>query len=305
MVAQARVANGSFARRARRRAVACGNLTGPIAVPAAVEPGDRPSDDTEPTIDSARHDPGDRAQRAVGSQSGERAGRRIDVVDAPAHSPGSGAVTTDQRGVRADRAGPRGVADATDATALVLELDRRRTSDSAAVRRDVSRALANLSVQQPTLAVATAHRWLAEGGPHTHSVVRRGLRPLVLARDDTALRLAGYSPAAPVRVVDLEIDAERTPAFGGELVFSARVVSATLQPAPVLVEYRVEHRASSGELRRAAGRLLSRTLDPLADVSVRRTHRLPRQPSSRWSEGPCRLVVTINGRDDATATFTP
>lgn len=232
----------------------------------------------------------------------------LGAVDAPQRTIEALPDVPDPRGL-SGQSDPRDRGDADpdgphDATALVLDLDRRRSSDSPAVRRDVSRALAKLAVRQPTLALSTAQRWLAEGGNHTNSVVQRGLRPLVLARDDTALRLAGYSPAAAVRVVDLELDREQAPAFGGGLHFTARVVSATLQPAPVLVEYRIEHRASAGELRRANGRLLARTVDPLADVSVRRMHRLPRHPSSRWTAGGCRLVVTINGRDDATATFT-
>lgn len=271
----------------------------PGAVEAGDRPGDRASDNTDPAAGAgAINEPGEL------NEPGALADRvlRDGADDRTDPSRRSAAVAGGHGEPPARRVEPRGVG--ADPTALVLDLDQRRTSDSAAVRRDVSRALATLSVQRPTLAVATAQRWLAEGGPHTTSVVQRGLRPLVLARDDTALRLAGYSPAAAVRVVDLEIDVSPVPAFGGGLRFSARVVSATLQPAPALVEYRIEHRAAAGELRHATGRLLARTVDPLADVGVRRTHRLPRQPSSRWIVGPCRLIVTINGRDDATATFT-
>jgi hypothetical protein len=191
-----------------------------------------------------------------------------------------------------------------DPIPALLELDRLRHDPSAVVRRGVSRDLAALARSQPTLALSTAQRWIAEGGAHTDVVVRRGLRPLVDRRDDTALRLAGYSPAAAVRVVDLRVDDEPPPAFGGDLRFSARVVSADLRPRSVLVEYRLDHRTADGEPRVARGRLVARTLDPLTDVTTRRSHRLPQHASRRWAEGPCRLVLTINGRDDATATFT-
>jgi len=267
-----------------------------IAVLGAVETGRRADQETEAAAGVG--DIGELDEpSAVGDGDLQDGG---DDQDHPARR--SAAATEAHRGLPGHRNHLRDLA---DPTATVRDLDERRTSESAAVRRDVSRGLATLSMQQPTLAIATAQRWLAEGGAHTHSVVRRGLRPLVLARDDAALRLAGYSPTAAVRVVGLEIDDDPAPAFGGELRFSARVVSATLQPAPTLVEYRIEHRDTAGELRRATGRVLARTVDPLADVRIHRSHRLPPRPSNRWTEGPCRLVLSINGRDDATATFTP
>lgn len=198
----------------------------------------------------------------------------------------------------------RSPTDSTDPTAEILELDRLRHDPSAVVRRRVSQELAALSRLHPTLALSTAQRWLAEGGEYTNAIVRRGLKPLVDQRDDSALRLAGYSPSAAVRVVDLRIDDDPGPAFGVTLRFSARIISADTHPVPALVEYRIEHRNVDGELRSTGGRLATRTLDPLTDVTTRRSHRLPRRASSRWTEGPCRLVLAVNGRDDATATFT-
>jgi len=192
----------------------------------------------------------------------------------------------------------------TDPISEILDLDSMRDDERAAVRRRVSERLAALARTHPTLALATAQRWLAEGGRYTESVVRRGLKPLVDARDDTALRLAGYSPSAAARVVDLWIDEHPAPAFGGHLRFSARVVSAETRAVPALVEYRIEHRNGEGELRSARGRMMARVLDPLTDTTLRRAHRLPRRPSLEWVAGPASLVVAINARDDATLAFT-
>ncbi len=191
-----------------------------------------------------------------------------------------------------------------DPTATILELDRLRHDESAVVRRRVSQRLAELARAQPTLALLTAKRWLVEGGEHTESIVRRGLKPLVDARDDAALRLAGYSPSAAVRIVDLSIDLDPPPMFGETLRFEARVVSNEMHPVPALVEYRIEHRNADGEWRHTGGRLLMRELDPLSDARIRRAHRLPRHAGPRWPEGDCRLVLRVNARDDATASFT-
>ena len=191
-----------------------------------------------------------------------------------------------------------------DSTATVLDLDRLRHDESAVVRRRVSQRLAELARTEPTLAVLTARRWLAEGGAHTEAIVRRGLKPLVDERDDAALRIAGYSPSAAVRIVDLVIESDPPPSFGDTLRFEARVVSNDVRSVPALVEYRINHRDREGAWRHRDGRLLMRVLDPLSDARIRRAHRLPPQPGSRWCEGDCRLVLRVNGRDDATATFT-
>src|SRR5436309_179224 len=96
----------------------------------------------------------------------------------------------------------------------LLALDAAREDPDAGVRRRVAHELAALARTHPTLALSTAQRWLAEGGRYTTTVVRRGLRPLVEARDATALRLAGYTPECGVRVRDLVLESPAVTAGG-------------------------------------------------------------------------------------------
>jgi hypothetical protein len=190
-----------------------------------------------------------------------------------------------------------------DPTPAVLALDAEREHDDARVRRRVAQGLAAIAVSHPTLALATAQRWLAEGGEHTLSVVRRGLRPLIEARDATALRLAGFAPETAARVRRLTLDTA-TVALGEHVRFSCRVVSAETRPAAVLVEYTVARLVDTSEVPVAHGRLACRTLGPLTDAELSRAHRLPGRPSARWQPGPHVVYVSVNGRRDATAKFT-
>ncbi len=190
-----------------------------------------------------------------------------------------------------------------DPVAEILELDRSRVDPRATVRRRAAQRLPRLAADHPTLALATAQRWIAEGGDHTETVVRRGLRPLIDQRDPTALRLAGWSPSVAVRVVGLALADDPAPAFGGRLRFEARVVSAETHAVPVLVEHHLEHRDANGAPRVGSGRLIARTLEPFTDQHVARSLRLPSQPSHGWAPGPAGLTLTVNGRIAAAATF--
>ncbi len=189
-----------------------------------------------------------------------------------------------------------------DVRALILALDADRENATASVRRHVAEGLAALARTHPTLALATAGRWVAEGGPHTASVVRRGLRPLVDRSDATALRLAGYAPEAAVRVRDFTLDTANA-ALGSEVRFSLRLVSAETYPIPVLVEYEIVRLVDDGEVPVAHGRLACRTLGALDAVTLARVHHIPSQRSHRWQPGPHALVISVNGRRDALARW--
>jgi hypothetical protein len=190
-----------------------------------------------------------------------------------------------------------------DLRALVLALDAEREHPLASVRARVAQQLAALARTHPTLALATASRWTAEGGAHTASVVRRGLRPLVERRDPTALRVAGYAPEVAVRVRELDLD-DTTVALGDELRFSVRIVSGETFAVPVLVEYSLVRCLDDGEVPVGHGRLACRTLGALDAATLTRVHRIPALPSHRWQPGAHALVVSINGRRDALARFT-
>jgi hypothetical protein len=190
-----------------------------------------------------------------------------------------------------------------DPTPVVLALDAEREHPDARVRRRVAQGLATLATSHPTLALSTAQRWLAEGGAHTTSVVRRGLRPLIEARDPTALRLAGFAPECAVRVQGLVVDPPDV-ALGEHVRFACRVVSADTRAAPVLVEYQIARLVGTNEVPVARGRLACRTVGPLCDATLSRAHRVPHRASPKWQPGPHVVIVSINGRRDATAKFT-
>ncbi|OWY59966.1 hypothetical protein B7486_71730, partial [cyanobacterium TDX16] len=84
-------------------------------------------------------------------------------------------------------------------------LDRLHDDPEEYVRRSVANNLNDVAKDHPELAVATARRWLAEGGDGSARTVRHALRSLVKAGDPEALAALGYAADAPVTVTDLVV----------------------------------------------------------------------------------------------------
>ena len=181
---------------------------------------------------------------------------------------------------------------ADDTAVTLVALARLREDPDPEVRRNVAETLEALARTRPTVVLATAQRWLAEGGLHTRTVVRAALQVLSRNGDDGARRLLGFAPEVAVRVRDvvLESDHLRT---GESLRIRARVVSAETRRVAVSIDAAVD------DTRPII--VTNRRLDPLETVDLRLVLPL-RSDVSR--PGPHTLSVHVNGRLDAEVDFT-
>jgi hypothetical protein len=188
---------------------------------------------------------------------------------------------------------PTPVPSLVDGTAdTLIALGRVREDPDPAVRRVVAESLEALARTRPTVVLATAQRWLAEGGPHTLTVVRGALQVLSRNGDDGARRLLGFAPEVAVRVRDvvLESDHLRT---GESLRIRARAVSAETRRVSVSIDVAVDDSRPII--------VTTRRLDPLESLDLRLV--LPLR-SDAARPGPHTLAVHVNGRLDAMRDFT-
>jgi hypothetical protein len=181
---------------------------------------------------------------------------------------------------------------ADDTPETLLALSRLREDADPAVRRQVGETLEALARSRPTVVLATVQRWLAEGGPHTRSVVRAALQVLSHNGDDGARRLLGFAPEVAVRVRDavLESDHLRT---GESLHLRARAVSAETRRVAVSIDAAVD------DLRPIF--VSTRRLDPLETIDLRLVLPL-RGEAAR--PGAHTLSVHVNNRLDAELDYT-
>ena len=181
---------------------------------------------------------------------------------------------------------------ADDTPETLVALSRRREDTDPTVRRDVGETLEALARTRPTVVLATIQRWLAEGGPHTRTVVRPALQVLARHGDDGARRLLGFAPEVAVRIRDavLESDHLRT---GESLHLRARAVSAETRRVAVSIDAAVD------DLRPVF--VSTRRLDPLETVDLRLVLPL-RGEAAR--PGAHTLSVHVNNRLDAEVAYT-
>jgi hypothetical protein len=181
---------------------------------------------------------------------------------------------------------------ADDTADTLVALSRRREDPDPDVRRDVAETLESLARTRPTVVLATVQRWLAEGGPHTQTVVRPALNVLSRNGDDGARRLLGFAPEVAVRVRDVVLESDHV-RIGEALRIRARVVSAETRRVAVSIDAAVD------DLRPII--VNTRRLDPLETLDLRLLLPL-RSDASR--PGPHTLSLHVNGRLDAEVPFT-
>jgi hypothetical protein len=181
---------------------------------------------------------------------------------------------------------------ADDAADALVALGRLREDPDPAVRGEVAEALEAMARTHPTVVLATAQRWLAEGGPHTRTVVGAALRVLSRSGDDGARRLLGFAPEVAVRVRDVTLESKHV-RTGESLRIQARVVSAETRKVAVAIDVAIDGGRPSV--------VTTRRIGALESVDVRLV--LPLR-SDGARPGPHTLTIRINGRIEATVDFT-
>jgi hypothetical protein len=181
---------------------------------------------------------------------------------------------------------------ADDTAETLVALGRVREDPDPAVRRTVAEALETLARSRPTVALATAQRWLAEGGAHTPAVVRGALQVLSRNGDDGARRLLGFAPEVAVRARDIVLESDHV-RVGESLRIRGRLVSAETRRVAVSIDVGIDDSRPII--------VSSRHLDPLETVDVRFV--LPLR-SDAARPGRHTLAMRVNGRLDAVVDFT-
>lgn len=177
------------------------------------------------------------------------------------------------------------------ADALVALGGLREDADPA-VRSGVAETLDALARTHPTLVLATAQRWLAEGGAHTRAVVRKALRALAREGDDGARRLLGFAPEVAVRVRDVALESDHV-RVGEALKIRGRVVSQETRRVTVSIDAVLDGARPIV--------VTTRSIGPLETDEVQL--RVPLR-SDAARPGAHTLMIRINGRIETTTPFT-
>jgi 3-methyladenine DNA glycosylase AlkC len=178
-------------------------------------------------------------------------------------------------------------------------LDRLRNDPEVYVRRSVANHLNDIAHDHPAIAILTGLRWADEGGKHTDTVLRHGLRGLIRRGNLDAFALINARPDIPARITGLRPARNSTPA-GQPLTFS---FDLHLNPRQAARERLILHYALTPALSDADSprlHFLSQSA-PQAPLrrSIERSH-----PTQSLRPGNYRLTILANGTPHAHAPCT-
>ena len=183
-------------------------------------------------------------------------------------------------------------------------LDRLHADPTRFVTRSVANHLNDLSKTKPDLVLHRLAEWQALGRQDAKELAwiqRHGLRTLIKSCNAGAMAALGYSADASLHA-KLAIE-NRTVAIGDTLRFNATLKSKTR--TPVLVDYRIIFARPDGRAGQKVFKLKQGVVDAGKPLSLSKSHKIKGDATTfTWYPGPHRLVVQVNGMDQAEAGFT-
>ena len=184
------------------------------------------------------------------------------------------------------------IADPAPAVAL---LDRLFDDPHPSVRRSAANHLNDIAKDHPVLACSIAESWWQRGTPTAKSTVRHGLRSLVKAGDDRALKILGFEGGAAVAVENLHA----TPAavrIGGALDLGFSLRSGEKDAVNLVVDYVLDRPLKDGARGRKTFKIALCELQPGAVKAYSKTLRFKQLSTRTYHPGRHRIEVLLNGR---------
>lgn len=189
-----------------------------------------------------------------------------------------------------------------DPTPIIPVLDRLYADTSLYVRTSVANNLNDIGRTHPSLAVATAERWLAGiPSPEVTWVAERGLRGLIKQGDPAALAVAGFAAADNIQLVSATFPPHA--AIGEKAELTARVLNASDEPRNILVDYRVHFLKKNGTCHPTTFRLGRLALAPGEERVLTKRHPFTVTSTRTLYPGTHAVSVVVNGVESEPIPF--
>lgn len=189
-----------------------------------------------------------------------------------------------------------------DPAPVIALLDGLHDDRIEIVRRSVANNLNDIAKDHPALAVATAARWVDDGGDRSRDTVRRGLRTLVKHGDADALSLLGFAGGTAVRVESASITPAQ-PRIGEKARLAIDLVSHEAVATRLVVDFALVRVLARGGIGRKVFKLTECELAPGARVHLEKTFDFRQRTTRTYFDGPHAFVILVNGREAGTVDF--
>lgn len=178
-------------------------------------------------------------------------------------------------------------------------LDMVRADANGAVRRSVANNLNDIAKDHPDLVVATLTRW-HDQRPLPDAMRRHALRSLIKQGHSGALSHMGFSsnPALAVETFSLSAASAK---IGDEIKLHASLRAET--NCVLSIDYAIHHQRANGKTSAKIFKLARCTLAAGESWQGSRAHSLKPVTVRRYYPGLHRVVLLVNGREIAEASF--
>ena len=182
-----------------------------------------------------------------------------------------------------------------DPRPVVEVIDRLIDDPSLYVRKSVANNLNDIAKDHPTLAVATARRWLTDSETErTKWIVRHGLRTLIKAGDGEALAVIGSEHDPALRVENVRLDRDPV-AIGESVTLHADIVNGSTRELSVIVDYELGLRTRSGSQSSKTFKLTTLQLPAGQRARVSKRHHFRVVRTRNYWPGRQSVLVKANG----------
>ena len=189
-----------------------------------------------------------------------------------------------------------------DPAPIIPILDRLYDDTSIYVRTSVANNLNDISRTHPSLAIATAERWLAASpSPEVTRVAERGLRGLVKQGDPAALKAVGFAASEEIELTSTTFPARIS--IGEKAPLTATIANGSDRSCEILVDYRIHFLKKNGSRRPTTFRLGRLTLAPGEERALNKQHPFTVTSTRTLYPGTHAVSVVINGAEGETVPF--
>ncbi len=188
-----------------------------------------------------------------------------------------------------------------DPSPVLPLLESLKDDPSDYVRRSVANNLNDISKNHPGLVVDTARRWMKDAPPQRKRLIRHACRSLVKAGNRQCLQVLGYGPPQ-VAPVGMTISSPVV-TLGEWLEFETVLVSNSVTPQPLIVDYVIHHVKANGKTSPKVFKWKTVTLEPGGALRARRRHAIRAITTRVYYPGRHRVELLVNGEILGAADF--
>ena len=188
-----------------------------------------------------------------------------------------------------------------DPSPVIALLEILKDDEEEYVRRSVANNLNDIAKDHPEIVADIAEKWMRGASKNREKLIRHGCRTLIKNGHKRVLRVFGYeSPKVQQAIIDI-----KTPevVFGNALEFSLSILSDSLHPQSLMIDYVLHHKKANGKTTPKVFKWRTKILEENKPLTLTKKHCIKKITTRVYYPGIHRLEIMVNGVSVGIADF--